>query len=414
MGIPGLTKLIADNAPDAIKEGEDIKNFFGRLIAIDASQSLYQFLVAVRTDKYNAQTLTNQVGETTSHLTGLFYRTIKMLTHGLKPVFVFDGKAPELKADEIARRRKKREENQIEKEKALNEGDLELLKKLNKRSVRVTPEMNADAKPLLKFLGVPIVESPYEAEAQCAALCKASKVYAVASEDMDSLTCGTPLLIRNLTYSEVRKAPLMEISIDKVLQGLNLTMDQFIDLCILLGCDYSAKIKGIGPVKALRFIRKYGSIEKLLASIDKTKYIVPDRFPYQEIRAYFKNPGVTPVEECNLSFTDPDEEGLIEFLCKEKGFQEDRVRAGVAKVKASRQKGTQTRITNFFQVIKSTEDETPKTPKTPKTPTTSLKASGSAKKVPAGKKKDEPKVSSPNKRAAQASIKKPQKKSKKK
>jgi flap endonuclease-1 len=411
MGIPGLTKLIADNAPDAIKEGEDIKNFFGRLIAIDASQSLYQFLVAVRIDQFNEKTLTNQVGETTSHLQGLFYRTKKMLTHGLKPVFVFDGKPPDMKADEIERRRKKREESEIGKEKALNDGDLELLKKLNKRTVRVTPEMNADAKKLLKLLGVPIVEAPFEAEAQCAALCKASKVYAVASEDMDCLTCGTPLLIRNLTYSEVRKSPLMEISIDKVLQGLNLTMDQFIDLCILLGCDYSAKIKGIGPVRALEFIRKYGSIEKILSSVDKTKYIVPDKFPYEEIRAYFKNPGVAPVEECNLSFTDPNEEGLVEFLCLEKGFKEDRVRSGVAKIRAARQKGTQTRITNFFQVIKSTEDETPKIPKTP---STSRKASGSAKKIPAGKKKDDPKTSSPNKRAAQASIKKPQKKSKKK
>jgi len=314
------------------------------------------------------------------------------------------------KAEEIERRRKKREENQIEADKALKDGDLELLKKLNKRTVRVTPEMNQDAKKLLKLLGVPIVEAPFEAEAQCAALCKASKVYAMASEDMDSLTCGTPLLIRNLTYSEVRKSPLMEISIDKVLSGLNLTMDQFIDLCILLGCDYSAKIKGIGPVRALEFIRKYGSIEKILSSIDKTKYIVPDKFPYEEIRAYFKNPPVAPVEECNLSFTDPNEEGLIEFLCKEKGFKEDRVRTGVAKVRAAKQKGTQTRITNFFQVIKSTDDETPKIRKTP---TTSLKASGSPKKVPAGKK-EVPKISTPNKRAAQASIKKPQKKSKKK
>jgi len=369
--------------------------------------------VAVRTDEFNEKTLTNEVGETTSHLQGLFYRTIKMLSHGLKPVFVFDGKPPDLKAAELERRRKRREESQNDKEKAINEGDLELLKKLNKRTVRVTPEMNADAKRLLKLLGIPIVEAPYEAEAQCAALCMASKVYAVASEDMDSLTLGTPLLIRNLTYSEVRKAPLMEISIDKVLTGLNLTMDQFIDLCILLGCDYTSKIKGIGPVRALEFIRKYGTIEKILKSIDKTRYIVPESFPYEEIRAYFKNPGVTPVEDINLNFTDPNEEELVEFLCNQKGFKEERVRAGVAKVRAAKQKGTQTRITNFFQVIKTTEDESPVKSSSKATPTSNKLTSSSKKGAPAGKKKVDSKPSSPMKRAAQTSIKKPQKKPKK-
>jgi hypothetical protein len=70
MGILGLSKLIADVAPRAIKENE-IKNYFGRKIAIDASMSLYQFLIAVRSD--GAQ-LTNADGETTSHLMGTFYR----------------------------------------------------------------------------------------------------------------------------------------------------------------------------------------------------------------------------------------------------------------------------------------------------------------------------------------------------
>ena len=70
MGIKDLSKLIADAAPFAIKENE-IKNYFGRKVAIDASMSLYQFLIAVRSD--GAQ-LTNADGETTSHLMGTFYR----------------------------------------------------------------------------------------------------------------------------------------------------------------------------------------------------------------------------------------------------------------------------------------------------------------------------------------------------
>jgi flap endonuclease-1 len=94
-------------------------------------------------------------------------------------------------------------------------------------------------------MGIPYVNSPCEAEAQCAALAKAGKVYAAGSEDMDTLTFGAPVLLRHLTFSEARKMPIMEINLDKVLEGLNFTRDEvsfftslkpkFIDLCILLG-----------------------------------------------------------------------------------------------------------------------------------------------------------------------------------
>jgi len=208
-----------------------------------------------------------------------------------------------------------------ELENATAEGDKESIKKLNKRTVRVTPEMNEEAKKLLRLMGVPVIEAPCEAEAQCAALNKSGKVFAAGSEDMDTLTCGGKVLLRHLTYAEARKEPILEIHLDKVLQGLELTMDQFIDLCILLGCDYTDKIRGIGPKRALEFIKKYESIEKILENLDKEKYQIPDPFPYQEIRDYFKNPEVKPPEECDLSFVEPDEEGLINFLCKEKRLQ---------------------------------------------------------------------------------------------
>jgi len=238
---------------------------------------------------------------------------------------------------------------------------LYMIKKLNKRTARVTPEMNEEAKKLLRLMGVPVIEAPCEAEAQCAILCKGGKVFASGSEDMDTLTCGSPVLIRHLTYSEARKMPIMEIHLEKVLKGLELTMDQFIDLCILLGCDYSDKIKGIGPKRALEHIKKYGSIEKVLKNLDKQKYVIPEPFPYEDIRAYFKNPDAKPAEECDVSFTEPDEDGLVQFLCKEKGFNEDRVRAGIVKIKASKQKAVQARITSFFSPVKTTTTTTTKT-----------------------------------------------------
>ena len=131
MGIHGLTKVLGDNAPSCMKENE-IKNYFGRKVAIDASMSIYQFLIAVRSD---GQQLTNESGETTSHLMGLFYRTIRMLENGIKPVYVFDGKPPQLKSGELAKRTERREEAQKQLTEAQQAGDQENIEKFSRRFV---------------------------------------------------------------------------------------------------------------------------------------------------------------------------------------------------------------------------------------------------------------------------------------
>jgi len=156
--------------------------------------------------------------------------------------------------------------------------------------------------------------------------------------------------------------PIIEIHIDKVLNGLGLTMDEFIDLCILLGCDYSAKIKGIGPKRALELIQKYRNIETILKHLDKDKYPVPERFPYKEIREYFRNPESSPASEFDLTFTQPDEEGLLKFMVEEKGFSEERIKAGIAKIKKSRQTSVQSRLDSFFVQQPATPSDTKKKP----------------------------------------------------
>ncbi|XP_039162860.1 flap endonuclease 1-like [Eucalyptus grandis] len=183
MGIKGLTKLLADNAPNAVKE-QKLESYFSRRIAIDASMSIYQFLVVV--GRKGTRMLTNEAGEVTSHLQGMLYRTIRLLEAGIKPVYVFHGQPPDLKKQELA-----------------------------KRTVKVTQQHNEDCKRLLRLIGVPVVEATSEAEAQCAALCKAGKIYAVASEDMDSLTFGAPIFLRHLMDSSSRKVPVMEFEISR-------------------------------------------------------------------------------------------------------------------------------------------------------------------------------------------------------
>lgn len=288
MGILGLSKLIADVCPQAIKESE-IKHYFGRKVAIDASMCLYQFLIAVRAE--GAQ-LTSVDGETTSHLMGMFYRTIRLLDNGIKPLYVFDGKPPDLKSGELAKRAERREEAQKALQQATEAGNEADMDKFNRRLVRVTKEHATEAKELLKLMGVPYVDAPCEAEAQCAALVKAGKVYATATEDMDALTFGSTVLLRHLTFSEARKMPVKEINYNKVLEGFGLTSREFIDLCILLGCDYCEGIKGIGPKRAIELMNSYRDIETILDNIDRKKYTVPDNWNFEVARQLFITPEV--------------------------------------------------------------------------------------------------------------------------
>ncbi|ELR03832.1 Elongation of fatty acids protein 2 [Pseudogymnoascus destructans] len=358
MGIKQLFSIIRDEAPQAIKEGE-IKNQFGRKVAIDASMSIYSFLIAVRSE---GQQLMNESGETTSHLLGMFYRTLRIVDNGIKPVYVFDGAPPKLKSGELAKRFARKAEATEGLEEAKETGTAEDVEKFSRRTVRVSRQHNAECQQLLKLMGIPYIIAPTEAEAQCAVLARAGKVYAAASEDMDTLCFDSPILIRHLTFSEARKEPIQEIHVDKVLEGLGMDRKQFVDLCILLGCDYLDPIPKIGPNTALKMIREHGSLEKVVEWINndgKNKYTIPEDWPYADARELFFNPDVRPADhaECDFKWEQPDVEGLIKFLVVENAFSEERVRGGIAKLQKNLKSSQQARLEGFFKPIPKTEAE---------------------------------------------------------
>lgn len=276
----------------------EMKSLHGRKIAIDASMALYQFLIAIRSSAHNGQQsfqLTNEAGETTSHIQGMFNRTIRYLTEGIKPVFVFDGKPPTMKSGELLKRREKRSQAQAAMAVAVESQNVPEMDKQAKRLVRASTKDSTDCMRLLTLMGVPVVAAPCEAEAQAAHLAKTGLVYAVGTEDMDALTFATPVLVRKLTFagsgsSNGSKAALVQtINYAKAVAGLNLTHHQFVDLCILLGCDYCDTIRGVGPKTALKLLREHGSIEGILAKIDTQKYAVPPSWippkPQQKINS---------------------------------------------------------------------------------------------------------------------------------
>ncbi|KAF8367096.1 crn-1 [Pristionchus pacificus] len=354
MGIKDLSKVIADHAPSAIKEVE-MKSFFGRKVAVDASMCLYQFLVAVRSDGSLLQTAD---GETTSHLMGIFYRTIRMIDNGIKPVYVFDGKPPDMKSGELEKRAQRREDTEKQLKEAEEEGNAEDIQKFERRLVKVTKSHNDEVKQLLRLMGIPVVEAPCEAEAQCAELVSSGKVYGTATEDMDALTFGSNVLLRNMTASEAKKLKVKEINLARVLEGFEMTNEQFVDLCIMLGCDYCGSIRGVGQKKAYELIKKYGTIEAVLENLDTAKYPPPADWPFKRARELFITPDVKKGSEVELVWKEPDVEGVVAFMCGEKAFEETRIRNSLAKMSKGRQAASQGRIDSFFTTQKTVKVET--------------------------------------------------------
>ncbi|KAF7459042.1 putative Flap endonuclease 1 [Cryptosporidium felis] len=370
MGIKGLTKFLADNAPKSVQH-QTISSLLGKKVAIDASMWIYQFLTAIREGSQWGN-LTNFSGESTSHISGMLSRTTRLLEAGIRPIFVFDGVPPEMKREELNRRGERREKAIAELEKAQEVGDEDSMKKQLIRTVQVTKKQIDDVKKLLGFLGMPCIDAPSEAEAQCAELCKEGLVYGVVTEDADSLTFGTPVQIKNLNFSDnsvkiseknglyKSKNGMQIIKLSAILSELNITMDQFIDLCILSGCDYCGTIRGIGTATAFKLLKKYKNIENIIQNIDQTKSPVPTNFEYTKVRELFKNPTVSKKDQTQnlLRWTTPKFEELSEWLIKEQNFNELRVLNYCERIKKSKSKTSQTCLDGFLNSV-STENKDP-------------------------------------------------------
>jgi len=331
MGV-NLKDLIPDDVKIII---DDLRSLRGRVVSIDAYNALYQFLTAIR--QIDGTPLMDSRGRITSHLNGLFYRTINFVEAGIKLVYVFDGQPPEIKYMEIERRRKIKEEAVKKYEEALKKGDLEAAKRYAQMSARLTEDMVADAKKLLDAMGIPWVQAPAEGEAQAAYMTARGDCWATGSQDYDSLLFGSPRLIRNLTISGRRKLPRKDIYIEikpevielaKLLKKLSLTREQLIAIGILVGTDYNPDgVKGIGPKKALQLVRTYRDIDKLFKAIPRREFPVDPL----KIFEYFMNPPHT--DDYKLEWREPDEKAVIEILVEEHDFSIQRVKNALERYK---------------------------------------------------------------------------------
>ncbi|WP_048148770.1 flap endonuclease-1 [Palaeococcus ferrophilus] len=325
----------------------EIEKLNGRKVAIDAFNAIYQFLSIIR--QRDGTPLMDSQGRITSHLSGLFYRTINLVEAGVKPAYVFDGKPPELKKRELERRHETREEAKEKWEEALARGELEEAKKYAQRASRVNEGLINDAKTLLTLMGIPWVQAPSEGEAQAAYMAAKKDVYASASQDYDSLLFGAPRLVRNLTITGRRKLPGKNVYVevkpelivlDDALKTLGIDREKLIEMAILVGTDYNpGGIKGIGPKKALELVRYKKDV--------LSRYTKESDVDLYAIKEFFLKPPVT--DEYELKWSEPDEEGILKFLCDEHDFSEERVRHGLERLRKGLQKGKQRTLESWFK-----------------------------------------------------------------
>jgi len=332
--------------PIILKKELELDDLRGRSFAVDGHIVLHEFLAMIR-DRTGTP-LMDRDGNITSHLVGLAFRTTRLVSdYGMRLFFVFDGKPPSLKREELDKRREARRKIEREYREAVERGDLPAVFSKAVMTGGLTRAMVDDAKHLLDLLGIPWVQAPSEGEAQAAYMAGQGHVWASNSKDYDSLLFGAPRLVRFLSISgrewlpskgRARKVYPELIDLENFLGHLGINQEQLIDLGILVGTDFNDGIKGVGPKTALKLVKKHGRIEEMPSDIRET---LPDTVDL--IRDLYLNPEVT--NDYSVKQGVLQEEALDAFLVGERNFSTKRVQTLVNRMRSS---AAQKSLNEFF------------------------------------------------------------------
>src|SRR3989344_4505521 len=311
----------------------------GKVLAVDAFNALYQFLTSIR--QPDGTPLMDSQKRVTSHLSGLFYRTVALMHEGIRLMYVFDGEYHVLKGKTHALRQESKDAAREKYLEAVEEEDVNAMGKYSRGFTRLTGEMITESKELLEALGIAVIQAPGEGEMQCAELVKRGQAYAVASQDYDALAVGAPRLIQNLTLARTRKTPSGFVYIapeiieyEGVLQTLAIDPDQFICLAILVGTDFNpGGVKGIGPKKALALVRERKYPVQIFAALEGRV-----DFEWQAIFEIFKKPNVSKE---GVNFQKIDESRIFEILVDRHEFSRERVQKQLEKLHSIKKQNSQ-------------------------------------------------------------------------
>jgi flap endonuclease-1 len=304
---------------------EEIKfnDLDGKVVALDAANVIYQFLSSIR--QFDGTPLRDENGRITSHFSGILYRTSALVEKGIKPIYVFDGQSSALKKETQQKRKEIKEESERKWKEALEEGRMEDARKFAVRSSRMSPEIVEGSKKLIKLMGIPYIQAKGEGEAQASYMVARGDAWCVASQDYDCMLFGAHRMVKNLTISGSQSNPEL-IELEKILGELDITREQLVDLAIMVGTDFNQGIKGIGAKKGLKLIKEHGDIYHILESLnielDVDPAILRDMFLNYEVESNYQ-----------LKWGKSDPQGIVDFLCGEHDFSEDRVMSAVDKLK---------------------------------------------------------------------------------
>ncbi len=322
----------------------ELSDLGGKKIAVDALNTLFQFLAIIR-DRMTGEPLKDSKGRITSHLSGLFYRTSSLMEVGIKPVFVFDGKPPEFKRATLDEREAAKKVAERKWMEAVEKGEAAI--KYAQAASRMTDEMLDSSKKLLDYMGIPHVQAPSEGEMQCAVMCKKGDVWSSASQDYDSVLDGSPKLVRNISITGRKKLPGKEVYIEvkpelielkEVLSHLDITHEQLVILGILVGTDYNPNgVKGIGPKTALKMVKEHKTLDKVLENVEWTFDV-----DAHDIYEFFLKPSVT--EDYKLEWKEPDKAKLMRFMVDEHDFSQERMEKVIDKLRENYNKSKQSSL----------------------------------------------------------------------
>ncbi len=299
-----------------------IEELNSKVLAMDTSNVLYQFLSSIR--QQDGTPLKDLNGNITSHLMGLSTRIPNLMSQGLKLCFVLDGKSPELKHKEQSERSERKTEAEKKFEQAKESGDEELMHKYSMQTTRLTKEMTNEARELIEAFGLPVIQAPSEAEAQ-ASYMTTKDVYAIVSQDYDSLLFGATRVVRNLTISQKKRLPNGSIInvkpemiiLDETLDQLGITQDQLIVMGIMIGTDFNNKgIKGIGPKNALKIVKQEKKFDDIFKKHEAD-------FDWKEIYNVFKKMPIK--KDYKLNWNPVNEDKIREILIDKHDFSKERV-----------------------------------------------------------------------------------------
>ena len=317
----------------------------GETIAIDFSNSAFQFLSSIR--QPDGTPLMDSKGRITSHLMGIWTRFSNLIQQNVNLVIVLDGKPPILKVKEQEERAYRKSIAREKYEKAKAAEDLELMAKYAKQTSHLSKEMVDESKGLIEAMGLPVIQAPSEADAQMACMNQNNDVWACASSDYDCLIHGAPRLVTNLTLSQRRKLPSgayikitpETIELDDALKSLQINQDQLLAIALLVGTDYHEGVPRIGPKTALKLVKQYHDFDTLFREVKAD-------FNWKQIYAVFKSMPV--MKNYQIRWQDPDEGRIKKILIDEHDFSEERVNNTLSKLLKKKEEKSQSGLDKWI------------------------------------------------------------------